>query len=241
MNFFIPIHRWIGSPLPARRIAQVSISKGPRLDINKLEEAVQYYYEQGLAPSTKKSYLAGQKCYLFFCSAICRQPIPTSEDILLTFISHLAQEGLAYTTIKVYLSAVRSLHVATSHHETFSSQLTPRVEQVLRGIKKVDASKPPSTTGLPVTLEILEKMRRSCGSTEISMRMYVTLWAACCLAFFGFLRCSEFTVSSQTEYTKNSLANAQDLCTLYSSTLLNSGGVGYNGMYQHTPFTCIQH
>lgn len=26
------------------------------------------------------------------------------------------------------------------------------------------------------------------------------MWAACCIAFFGFLRCSELTVSAQNSY-----------------------------------------
>ena len=40
---------------------------------------------------------------------------------LLLFIAHLAKEGLAYTSIKVYLSAIRSMHVTSGHHLVFFS------------------------------------------------------------------------------------------------------------------------
>ena len=49
-----------------------------------------------------------------------------------------------------------------------------------------------------------------CGITPLTQSVHsqiahtmahnVLLWAACCLAIFGFLRCGEFTVPSQTDY-----------------------------------------
>ena len=61
--------------------------------------------------------------------------MPTSEPTLLLFVSYLASRNLSYPTIKVYLAGIRSLHVATGYDVTFHSQLTPRLHQVLKGIR----------------------------------------------------------------------------------------------------------
>ena len=37
------------------------------------------------------------------------------------------------------------------------------------------------------------------------------LWAACGLAFFGFLKCGEFTVPSQSEYDKDTHLSFDDI------------------------------
>ena len=75
------------------------------------------------------------------------------------FVSHLAREGLAHSTIKVYLSAIRNLHVSAGLHEEFSKQLTPWLELVLRGIKKDKAESTPQQVRLPITIEVMHKIK----------------------------------------------------------------------------------
>ena len=135
--------------------------------------------------------------------------MPTSEDTLLLFITHLAQQGLSHATIKVYLSAVRNLHVTASLHKEFEEQLTPRLQMVMKGIKK-DMSLNFSRVRLPITIDIMQKIRRILGQKP-KEHDNIMLWAACALAFFGFLRCSEFTVPSQEEYCPKSHLSLQDI------------------------------
>ena len=115
-----------------------SVSPQARLDIPKLQGLLQRYYLSGLAPKTKNTYAAGQKQYITFCSHANRIPIPTSESILLLFVAHLTTPNLSYTTVKVYLSAVRHMHVTAGQHSNFTQQLTPRLQQVLKGIQKLN-------------------------------------------------------------------------------------------------------
>ena len=71
------------------------------------------------------------------------------------FVTDLAMSGLAYSTIKVYLAAVRHLHVTYGKHTQFSTQLTPRLQQVLKGVKKSHGTIKKSATRRPITLTIM--------------------------------------------------------------------------------------
>ena len=157
------------------------------------------YYRQGLGNSTHHSYKVAATLYNSFCRSISHTPIPTSEYILLLFTAYLGQRNLAYSTIKAYLSAVRNLHVAAGMHRTFSSQLTPRVQQVLRGIQKTLAVGKPAKVCLPITINIMVKIK-AILSYEPHKYHNIMMWAACCIVFFGFLRFSEFTAPSQEDY-----------------------------------------
>ena len=179
------------------------------MDITSLQTALQGYYQKGLAKSTHKSYQAGQKRYLTFCSEVKRSAVPTTEETLLLFVTHLAQHELTHATIKVYLSAVRNLHVTAGLHNEFSAHLTPRLEMVLRGIKK-DKSLTAPRTRLPIMVEIMAKIKDTL-SLRPSDYDNIMMWAACALAFFGFLRCSEFTVPTQDEYCPDTHLSPQDI------------------------------
>ena len=90
-----------------------------------------------------------------------------------------------------------------------SEQLTPRLEMVLKGIKKEKSLIAPCKR-LPITIDIMAKIK---GTLNLKPTDHDSLmmWAACALAFFGFLRCSKFTVPSQEEYSPDAHLSPQDL------------------------------
>ena len=174
-------------------------SQQPKLDLTTLQEALQSYYHQGLAASTHRTYSVGTQNYLSFCKQMHSPPLPTSEQTLLLYITHLGQLNLAHKTIKVYLSAVRNLHLTSGHFKVFESQLSPRLERVLKGIKSSQAKTNPSRIRLPFTSSIMYKIRSVLANSPCDYNN-IMLWTACCRAFFGFLRCSEFTVPTQDTF-----------------------------------------
>ena len=112
-----------------------------------------------LSSSMQRLYRTGKVRYHSFCQKLRHSPLPSTEQLLLLFVAHLANEGLAHSTIKVYLSAIRNRHIATGHHQTFASQLTPRVEQVLQRIKRTQASQSVPRVHLPITIQLMHKKR----------------------------------------------------------------------------------
>ena len=149
------------------------------------------YY--GLAKSTRKTYSASQRRFLEFCYWAGHihengSPLPANEQTLMMFAAHLSQTIKA-SSIKVYLSGVRSLHIEQGFKNPLDNCF--RLERVLRGIKRRQGAG--TRQRLPITIAILRKLYSILNLNDYTDALF---WAACLTGFFGFLRCGEFTTKS---------------------------------------------
>jgi len=169
----------------------------------------QKFMLSGLAKSSRTTYSAGQRRYLHFCHEAKIKAIPASEGALTLFITHLATSNVSHATIKVYLSAVRHMHICRGLHRHFKQQITPRLHLILRGIKKRQADVHPARKRLPITTQLLGRIRHFLSKQPSYFN--TTLWAMCCVAFFGFLRVSEFTIPREGSYKPSRHLSLQDI------------------------------
>ena len=79
-----------------------------------------------------------------------------------------------------YLSAVRSLHIEEGFPDPLVNYL--RLQRVVRGIKSTQGSS--QVQRLPITDDILMLIF---NSLDLSLPDHCMFWAACSLAYFGFL------------------------------------------------------
>ena len=128
------------------------------MDISSLEKDVQRYFEHGLAASTRRTYQAGINRFILFCNTyhICH-PLPVTQSLLCFYVSHLANAGLSYSSIKTYLSTVRYLQVANGLPEPRASSM-PKLDLVERGIRRVKSLQPGGRPRLPITPSILRQL-----------------------------------------------------------------------------------
>jgi len=121
-----------------------------------------------------------------------------TETLLEYFVVHCAQNlNLAYSTIKSYLAGIRNFYIARGLNNPFlqyDGSPFLRLQLIMKGIRK-DQCKP-TKPRLPVTAYILKNILLT---EEVFFGAYVDLLmkTACVLAYFGFLRCGEFTCATK--------------------------------------------
>ena len=108
--------------------------------------------QAALKSNTQKTYSSAQNRFITFCELYNQQIMPASEDTLLMYISYLFEQGLSGSSIRVYLSAVRSLHI-------FSGKQYPtELHRVQLAIKGAVRQTPKPIRKLPITFNILKLM-----------------------------------------------------------------------------------
>ena len=92
------------------------------MDFLSLEGDVQRFLEAGVAKSTMNTYEAGWSRYQKFTSQFHLTPYPITEEKVMLFIAHVGAQGLAASTIEVYLAGLRLAYLQTQpaqhHHST---------------------------------------------------------------------------------------------------------------------------
>ena len=149
-----------------------------------------------LSTNTRATYNSGTTSFINFCIhyhnlSSSGSILPASEATLLLFVSYLSQR-VRPSTIKVYLSAVRNLHIQHGlPSPTDHSVLLPRI---LRGIKRIyGIDRRPR---LPITPRLLSLFERHINTQWWD---HLVLWTAMIVAFFGFLRSAELLALRTTD------------------------------------------
>ena len=122
-------------------------------------------------------------------------PFPVSEQLLCSFISFLADEGLAPQTSKAYLSAVRNMQISLGLPDPREQSSLPILKRVQAGISRAKMLRgSTSRIRLPITIQILRQIHTDLMSSDLPEK--VVIWAIASTAFFGFFRLGELLPSS---------------------------------------------
>ncbi|KAJ3534181.1 hypothetical protein NMY22_g7033 [Coprinellus aureogranulatus] len=157
-----------------------------------LPKTVALYIWHGLASSTRKTYSTGQRRFIKYVQLHnLYNPdgsiLPASQHAVMCWVASMGVE-VQPKTIKAYLTAVRSLHVDADL--PFTACESPIVGRLIRGIKIYHGErnrKPVQPITLPVLTALLGQLKP--GVTP----GHTSIYAACCVAYGGFLRSGEFT------------------------------------------------
>lgn len=121
---------------------------------------------------------------------------PVTEHLILRFCTYCCEcLQLSHSTIKLYLCGIRFFYIRNCGFHPFekpNGHISTAVYTLLTAIKKKQASNV-KRTRLPITANILCRMCSLLDNGVFSCFIDSMLKSACLVAFFGFLRCGEFT------------------------------------------------
>lgn len=140
----------------------------------------------GWKPNTRRTYGSAQGLYINFCDNYSLSAMPASEDQLLLYVAYLNRRSLSLSTIKVYLAAIRAMHIQAGHADPLVCSC--RIKQALKSIGTEQAA---PKQKLPITIDILCRIQPSLDCTyDVCM-----LWTAVTIGYFGLLRAAEYCVT----------------------------------------------
>ena len=170
-----------------------------------------------MAESTMRTYKAAWSRYQKFAAQFNLPPHPITGEKVTLFIAYVGAQGLATSTIEVYLAGLRFFRLVADPTCAAPSFHTPYVNLILRGIKRVNAGKVAARVRLPITTAMMHCIKSALPQDPHSFRNRA-LWAACCVGFFGFLRCSEFVAPDSAPFDPQVHLCLADITYIHNET-----------------------
>ena len=123
-----------------------------------------------------------------------------SEDIMVKFVLFCANMLLLkWSTIKIYVAGIRFHYIKAGLNQPFQSW--DRLHYMLNAVRRKQGNTE-SPKRLPITFSVLNQLCAKLKTGVFSPHTDDMLQSVLKLAFFGFLRCGEFTIKSASDYDK---------------------------------------
>ena len=129
-------------------------------------------------------------------------------------MAFLAQEGLAPSSIKGYLAALRHSQILLGYPEPREVSSLPRLRLILKGVARTRALQQQAPRPrLPITGEVLGRLFETLNRRPGGLTYHATIvWAVCSMAFFGFFRLGEIILSSASSFNPAIHLAWRDVC-----------------------------
>ena len=180
-----------------------------------------YFLYNGIAESTRLTYTTPQRSLHEFTAAFgITEGLPPSELTICLWMAWLALRPVRYSTIRTYLYGVRSLCVDFGAGDPLKGN--HRIHRVLRGIKRDQGANSGLPPKLPVTFDLLRRIRSVVDPNSAADRLH---FAAIATAVSGLFRIGELTVTrmkSADEQRRLRLSNLGWKGAYFDVTLLAS-------------------
>ena len=152
-----------------------------------------------IAPSTRMVYSTGYNTFRRFLalSGYVQQTgiVPVTENVLVYFLAHCYSVlKLQHSTILTYFAGIRFTYLSNGFsNPLITSTGLPlyRLQMLLKAVKKVQTVH--YRPRFPLDADLLRILTQSLTSGIFGPFSDRMMKAACTMAFFGFLRCGEFT------------------------------------------------
>lgn len=150
--------------------------------------------EKSLAKSTLKCYSSAWLAFSTFCTSYLLSPLPISISTVCAFVTFCFDvRHLQPASIRRLLAGVQ-FYARLDNADSPSLFSNPSVRMLLKGIAKSSPSSPDSR--LPITLDVLHKLVSTVRLGFLSPHVDKLLETVFLTAFYGFMRCGEFTSAS---------------------------------------------
>lgn len=172
-----------------------------------MNQTVKTLWKHAVANKTRESYNVG---YTHFERFMLLNNVhlhadslpPISEEILIYFVAYCFRHlNLQYSTIKLYLCGIRYKYLQSNVQSPFEKpdqNNLIKLANILKSVKRLQGAVP--RTRLPITFDILEKICYRLRKGVFNSFIDCLIETACIVAFFGFLRCGEFTVRNASDF-----------------------------------------
>ena len=118
--------------------------------------------------------------------------------------------------MKLYLSALRLYHI---EHSLDDPTKDPLLQYIVKGIRRSQTNN--SRPRLPITIQLLRDLKLALhNATALTVHNKRMLWAAFCVAFYGFLRASELCSPAASSFDPMATLCHSDLTLTWSSAQL---------------------
>ena len=141
-----------------------------------------------LTPSSSKQYATYVRRYLDFCAVVAVQPYDLTDRGVELWVAQLSEKGYAFSTVLSHLSSLKHFYRSQGWQADF---YTDRLALMLKGMRKLPR-KPVAARATATQSHLRRLMASSAGLGE---REGVRFVAMILVAFFGFLRPSEYCLA----------------------------------------------